>query len=55
MNTARDEFKFGVNFIAVLKCAQKIAAAARNFKNDARNFGGARWARPSFLSRFFAP
>ena len=41
MNTAR-EFKFGVNFIAVLECAQKIAAAARNFKNAARNFGGAK-------------
>nr|WP_314869224.1 hypothetical protein [uncultured Campylobacter sp.] len=41
MNTAR-EFKFGVNFIAVPKYAQKIAAVARNFRNDARNFGGAR-------------
>ena len=41
MNTAR-EFKFGVNFIVVLECAQKIAAAARNFKNVARNFGGAK-------------
>jgi len=40
MNTAR-EFKFGVNFIAALECAQKIAAA-RNFKNAARNFGGAK-------------
>lgn len=41
MNTAR-EFKFGVNFIAVAKYVQKIAAAARNFRNDARNFRGAR-------------
>ena len=41
MNTAC-EFKFGVNFIAVLECAQKIAAAARNFRNDARDFGGAK-------------
>lgn len=41
MNTAH-EFKFGVNFIAVPKYAQKIAAAARNFKNAARNFGGAK-------------
>lgn len=41
MNTAR-EFKFGVNFIAVLECAQKIASAARNFRNDARDFGDAR-------------
>lgn len=41
MNTAR-EFKFGVNFIAVVKYVQKIAAAARNFKNAARNFGGAK-------------
>lgn len=41
MNTAR-EFKFGVNFIAVAKYARKIAAAVRNFRNDARNFGGAR-------------
>nr|WP_314377809.1 hypothetical protein [uncultured Campylobacter sp.] len=41
MNTAC-EFKFGVNFIVVLECAQKIAAAARNFRNDARNFGGAK-------------
>ena len=41
MNTAR-EFKFGVNFIAVLECMRKIAATARNFRNDARNFGGAR-------------
>ncbi|WP_298028506.1 hypothetical protein [uncultured Campylobacter sp.] len=41
MNTAR-EFKFGVNFIAVLECMRKIAVAARNFRNDARNFGGAR-------------
>ena len=40
MNTAR-EFKFGVNFIVVLECAQKIAAA-RNFRNGARNFGGTR-------------
>ena len=39
MNTAC-EFKFGVNFIVVLERTQKIAAAARNFKNDARNFGG---------------
>ena len=41
MNTPR-EFKFGVNFIAVLECTQKIASAARNFRNVARNFGGAR-------------
>lgn len=41
MNTAR-EFKLGVKFIVVLECAQKIAAAARNFRNDARNFGGMR-------------
>nr|WP_314217925.1 hypothetical protein [uncultured Campylobacter sp.] len=41
MNTARG-FKFGVNFIAVVKYVQKIAAAARNFKNAARNFGGAK-------------
>ncbi len=41
MNTAR-EFKFGVNFIAVVKYVQKIAATARNFKNAARNFGGAK-------------
>ncbi len=41
MNTAR-EFKFGVNFIAVLECTQKIASAARNFRNVARDFGGAR-------------
>ena len=41
MNTAR-EFKLGVKFIAVLERTQKIAAAARNFKNDTRNFGGAR-------------
>ena len=41
MNTAC-EFKFGVNFIAVLERTQKIAAAARNFRNAARNFGGAR-------------
>ena len=41
MNTAR-EFKFGVNFIAVLERTQKIAVAARNFRNDARNFGGAK-------------
>ncbi|MFC2528936.1 MAG: hypothetical protein ACFNVQ_07670 [Campylobacter sp.] len=40
MNMAR-EFKFGVKFIAVLELTQKIAAA-RNFRNDARNFGGAR-------------
>lgn len=40
MNTVR-EFKFGVNFIVVLERTQKIAAA-RNFRNDARNFGGAR-------------
>ena len=40
MNTAR-EFKFGVNFIAVAKCVRQ-AAAARNFKDAARNFGGAR-------------
>ena len=40
MNTAR-EFKFGVNFIAVLERMQKITAA-RNFRNAARNFGGAR-------------
>ena len=41
MNTAR-EFKFGVNFIAVVKCVRQTAVAARNFRNDARNFGGAR-------------
>lgn len=41
MNTAC-EFKFGVNFIAVAKCVRQAAAAARNFKNDARNFGGAK-------------
>ena len=41
MNTARG-FKFGVNFIAVLERTRKIAGAARNFRNDARNFGGAR-------------
>ena len=41
MNTAR-EFKFGVNFIVVLECARKIAAAARSFRNYARNFGGVR-------------
>jgi len=41
MNTAR-EFKFGVNFIAVAKCARQTAAAARNFRNGAKNFGGAR-------------
>ena len=41
MNTAR-EFKFGVNFIAVPKYVQKIAAAARNFRKGARNFGGMR-------------
>ena len=41
MNTAR-EFKFGVNFIVVLERTQKIVAAALNFKNAARNFGGAR-------------
>jgi len=39
MNTAR-EFKFGVNFIAVLERMRKIAATARNFRNDARNLGG---------------
>ncbi|EEV17224.1 hypothetical protein [Campylobacter gracilis] len=41
MNTAR-EFKFGVNFIAVLECMRKIAAAAQNFRNDARNLGEAK-------------
>ncbi|WP_299083566.1 hypothetical protein [uncultured Campylobacter sp.] len=41
MNTPR-EFKFGVNFIAAPECTRKIAVAARNFRNDARNFGGAR-------------
>ena len=41
MNTAC-EFKFGVNFIAVLERTQKIAATARNFIKGARNFGGAR-------------
>ena len=41
MNTAH-EFKFDINFIAVLECAQKIAVAARNFRNDARNLGGVR-------------
>ena len=41
MNTAR-EFKFGVNFIAALERTRKIAVTARNFRNDARNFGGAR-------------
>ena len=41
MNTAR-EFKFGVNFIAVLECTREIATTARNFKNAARNFGGTR-------------
>ena len=41
MNTAC-EFKFGVNFIVVLERTQKITAAVRNFRNDARNFGGAR-------------
>ncbi len=40
MNTAR-EFKFDVNFIAVLERMQKIAAT-RNFRNAARNFGGAK-------------
>jgi len=40
MNTAC-EFKLGVNFIVVLERTQKIAAA-RNFRNGARNFGGAR-------------
>ena len=41
MNTAC-EFKFGVNFIAVAKYVRQTAATARNFRNDARNFGGAR-------------
>ena len=41
MNTAR-EFKFDVNFIAVLKRTREIAATARNFIKGARNFGGAR-------------
>ena len=41
MNTAR-EFKFDINFIAVAECVRQAAVAARNFKNAARNFGGAR-------------
>ena len=41
MNTAR-EFKFGLNFIAVAKCVRQAVAAARNFRNDAGNFGAVR-------------
>nr|WP_314166326.1 hypothetical protein [uncultured Campylobacter sp.] len=41
MNTAR-EFKFGVNFIAVTICVRQTVVAARNFRNYARNLGGAR-------------
>ena len=41
MNTAR-EFKFVVNFIAVAKYVRQAAAAARNFRKGARNFGGMR-------------
>lgn len=41
MNTAR-EFKFVVNFIAVAKYVRQTVVAARNFRNYARNLGGAR-------------